>query len=111
MIMFIMIGGEVLGLTLAYYNVPSLSINYVETSGVSATTIIVMLTVMYLISRTIIPGLATLVVTIPFIVPVLTTLGINPLLFGIYRRPSSKEMRWARRCQSVTCVLTVWSRA
>lgn len=83
MLMLIMIGGMLMGLTLAYYNVPTTIAEFIKTSNLSAGTIVFFLVVVYLIGGLVLPGLSMLVMTIPFIMPILTAAGIDTIWFGI----------------------------
>ena len=72
MLMLIMIGGMLMGLTLAYFNVPSEMVAFIKASNLSAGSIIFFLVMIYLIGGLVLPGLSMLVMTIPFVMPILT---------------------------------------
>ena len=83
MLMLIMIGGMLMGLTLAYFNVPSEMVAFIKASNLSAGSIIFFLVMIYLIGGLVLPGLSMLVMTIPFVMPILTAAGIDTIWFGI----------------------------
>ena len=83
MLMLIMIGGMLMGLTLAYFNVPSEMAAFIKASNLSAGAIIFFLVMIYLIGGLVLPGLSMLVMTIPFVMPILTAAGIDTIWFGI----------------------------
>jgi len=83
MLMLIMIGGMLMGLTLAYFNVPSEMAAFIKASNLSSGAIIFFLVMTYLIGGLVLPGLSMLVMTIPFVMPILTAAGIDTIWFGI----------------------------
>ena len=84
MIMFIVVGALLLSQALFYYNVPPNLGRLVSASGLSPIGILVIVTIMYIILGMFFDGISMMVLTLPFIAPILNLAGFDLVWFGIY---------------------------
>ena len=84
MIMLITTAAFFLTFVLGLMGVPQALTDLVADKGTSQTVMIVILTVFYLILGCFLDALAMIVATIPIVFPLVLTLGIDPVWFGIY---------------------------
>jgi C4-dicarboxylate transporter DctM subunit len=82
-LMMIMIGAMMLTHLIAHLRIPRLLTEWIITSGFSHWEVIACLMVLYLIMGMFIDGLAITVLTIPVIYPLMQTLGIDVIAFGV----------------------------
>lgn len=83
MVMMIVAGAMIFGKFLAVTRLPYNIADWVVTLTVSKTLIMMVIFVIYIIGGMIMDALALLIITIPIFFPVATTLGYDPLWFGV----------------------------
>lgn len=83
MLYLIVIGANVLNPFLALTHVPEIIGNVLDATGFGATGTLMVILLVYLILGMFMDGLSMLVVTVPIFFPVITTLGYDPIWFGV----------------------------
>ncbi len=83
MILFIIFTAKILSMTLIYFRVPAVVVAWVESHDMSAAHIFLMVVAIYLILGMFIEGIAMMVLTVPFIVPIMTTMNMDPIWMGV----------------------------
>jgi C4-dicarboxylate transporter, DctM subunit len=83
MIFSIIIGAMIFGYFTTLTQVPQNLINYIKGAGFSPWSVIAILVVVYLFLGCFFDQLAILLLTIPLTFPLITSLGYNPIWFGI----------------------------
>jgi tripartite ATP-independent transporter DctM subunit len=83
MVMLILTGAFILNSVLAILGVPYAMSRAVAASGLSPTAMMVLIVVFYLILGTFMDGFAMMVTTIPVILPILKTLNVDLVWFGV----------------------------
>jgi tripartite ATP-independent transporter DctM subunit len=84
MIFLVIFGGHVIGRFLVLTNITQSIVEGLSSLGFGRVGLIVMLTGMYIVLGMILDIWAMLILTIPFVFPVIVAQGIDPVWFGIY---------------------------
>ncbi len=84
MIFLIVVGGHVLGRFVVLTNLTSTIIDLIGGLGLSPLMLIAMFTVMYILLGMVLDIWAMLILTVPFVFPVIVQHGLDPVWFGIY---------------------------
>jgi tripartite ATP-independent transporter DctM subunit len=84
MIMLIAAAAFYLNFVLGLMGVPQALANFASQLGTSQLTMLLVLTIFYLILGCFLDALAMVIGTIPIVFPLVTALGIDPVWFGIY---------------------------
>ena len=84
MIMLIIVAAFILNLTIGLTGIADAITKWVTSFGLSATAMLLALTLFYLILGMFMDVLSMQVATIPITYPIVTALGIDPIWFGIY---------------------------
>ncbi|MBO6782051.1 MAG: TRAP transporter large permease [Alphaproteobacteria bacterium] len=84
MIFAIIVGGHIIGAFLNVSGVTPGLINWVSELGVNKYVVIAIFVVIYLILGAILDVWGMLILTLPFVFPVVTELGFDPVWFGIF---------------------------
>ncbi len=82
-ITIILVGAVILGYFLAVTQLPMSLANAMANSGLSATSIMVLIIVAYLIMGAFMDELAMILLTVPILFPVCVALGYDPVWFGV----------------------------
>jgi tripartite ATP-independent transporter DctM subunit len=83
MILFIIFTAKTLSMTLIYFRVPAAVVAWVDSHELTFGHIFVAVTVIYLILGMFIEGIAMMVLTIPFIGPVMAAANMDPVWMGV----------------------------
>ena len=83
LIFVIIIGASVFSYFVTLSGMPQAVVEGIEKLGVSALLVIVMLQIMYLIAGAIFDEIAAMVITLPFVYPLIIGLGYDPLWWGV----------------------------
>lgn len=83
MIMLVIIMAKVLSLTLIYGQVPNLAVEWVEKIGASATHLVLFVIVLYLVMGMFFDGVSMMVITVPFIVPIMQAVNVDLVWLGV----------------------------
>lgn len=83
MIMFIMIGAKVLGQALSMLKIPAQLCEMIAATEVSPLIIWLSVAILYLIMGCFIDGISILLLTLPVTFPLLTSVGFDPIWFGV----------------------------
>lgn len=83
MIMFVLVGGMLLGHGFSNMGVPQKMVEAVSAAGLGPYQFILVLTVLYLFLGMFLDGSAVLVVTMPLVFPVAMAMGFDPIWFGV----------------------------
>ncbi len=84
MIFLIIVGGSVLARFLAVTEISQAIVEWVIGTDRSAIVVLTGLTVMYLVLGAILDVFGMLILTLPFVFPVVLSLGVHPVWFGVY---------------------------
>lgn len=84
MIFLIIVGGHVLGRFIVLTDLTSDIVTAIATMGLHPLALIAMFSLMYIILGMILDIWAMLILTVPFVFPVIVAQGIDPVWFGIY---------------------------
>ncbi len=84
MIFLIIVGGSILARFLAVTEISQTIVDTVVGTDRSALTVILMLTLMYMVLGAVLDVFGMLILTLPFVFPVVISLGIHPVWFGVY---------------------------
>lgn len=84
LIYVIIIGASIFAYFLSLSQLPGELIAAVQGLGLPPLVIMIALTVVYLILGSVFDTIAAMVITLPFVFPLVTGLGYNPVWFGIY---------------------------
>ena len=84
MIMFIVVGAQMLSTSLIFFNVAPKLARFVSSLEVSPLVILAAVSMVYIIMGMFFDGISMMVITIPFVTPILEIMGINLIWFGIY---------------------------
>lgn len=84
MIMWIVCGASFFSVAVGYLGITQGIAQYVSSLGLSKYTLIVMLSIMYLILGCLVDGFSMIVMTLPMVLPLIKMSGFDPLWFGIY---------------------------
>jgi tripartite ATP-independent transporter DctM subunit len=83
MIFFIIIGAALFNFFIETTGLPQHLIGLVEQSGLSAFAALILIVVFYLILGCFMDSMSIIMLTIPFVFPLITALGFDPIWFGI----------------------------
>ncbi|MBI2868996.1 MAG: TRAP transporter large permease [Chloroflexi bacterium] len=82
-IMILIVGGLMLSKVVAYSGLPADIINWITVNSMPLTSVWALTILMWLVLGMLIDSTSQLVLTVPFIFPVMTGLGADPLVIGI----------------------------
>lgn len=83
MILFIVIGGTLFARYLAYTGLPQLIASSVADSGLDRWAIVILIIVAYFVMSMFMDELPLVVLTLPITFPIITSLGFDPVWFGV----------------------------
>lgn len=83
MILFIIFTAKILSMTLIYFRVPAAVVAWVNSHELTSAHIFLAVVVIYLLLGMFIEGIAMMVLTIPFIVPVMGVANMDPVWMGV----------------------------
>ena len=83
MLYFILIGGQIMNYFMSVSGLPSALVNLVEEMHLSATAVVACIIVVYLFLGCFMDGLPIILLTIPVIYPLIQSVDIDPIWFGI----------------------------
>jgi tripartite ATP-independent transporter DctM subunit len=83
MIMFILVGAFVLQFVLAFLGIPAALSRWITELGLSALQLVLMVCVIYLVLGSFMEELSMVVTTIPVLVPLFKSLGVDMVWFGV----------------------------
>lgn len=83
MIMFLLIGAQLLSATLGILRVPDEAVAWVTSLPTSPIVILIGIYLMYLVLGCLMDGISIMVMSMPFIFPIITALGFDPIWFGV----------------------------
>lgn len=84
MIFLIIVGGSLLARFLAVTEISQAIVDVVIGTDRSVLVVLISLTLMYIVLGAILDVFGMLILTLPFVFPVVVSLGINPVWFGVY---------------------------
>lgn len=84
MIFLIIVGGSLLARFLAVTEISQAIVDVVVGTDRSVLVVLISLTLMYVVLGAILDVFGMLILTLPFVFPVVISLGINPVWFGVY---------------------------
>jgi len=84
MIGLIVLGASILGNAAAFLGIPNAIAQFVAELGLSPILLIVALVFFYLILGCFLDGFSMIVMTLPIVMPIITTAGYDPIWFGIF---------------------------
>lgn len=82
-IFFLIIGASLLSVSASTIGLPRAIIEWVKDLPLSPVAILILIYVMYIVMGCFLDGISMMLVTLPFIVPVITSLGFDPVWFGV----------------------------
>ena len=83
MVFFILIGAHFFAPFLALTRIPVNLSNWVGDLAIPALAVLMVIIVIYIVLGTFMEGFAMMVLTVPIVLPIVTTLGYDPIWFGI----------------------------
>ena len=83
MIFLILIGAALFGYFIETTNLPSWLVGQVEAAGLAPVTVLVLVMAFYLVLGCVMDALSMVLLTIPFVFPMVAALGFDPVWFGI----------------------------
>jgi C4-dicarboxylate transporter, DctM subunit len=83
MILLVIMMAKVLSLTLIYSQVPNMAAAWVQQLGVTATEIILAVLALYLVMGMFFDGVSMMVITVPFIVPIMAAANVDLVWLGV----------------------------
>ena len=83
MIYLMVIGASIFTYAVTISGLPELLVNAIRDTGLPAIWIVVMLMVMYIVLGAIFDEIAAMVITIPFVFPLILSYGLDPIWWGI----------------------------
>lgn len=83
MILFIIFTAKILSMTLIYFRVPAAVVAWVDAHDLTSGHIFLTVIVIYLLLGMFIEGIAMMVLTIPFIVPIMAVANMDPVWMGV----------------------------
>ncbi|HEY0920020.1 TRAP transporter large permease [Devosia sp.] len=84
MIFIIIIGGVLVSRFLVQTGLTPALVTWISELGIGATGVLLLLIVLYLILGCMLDTMGTLILTLPFVMPVVLELGIDPVWFGVF---------------------------
>ena len=82
-IMFLVVGAQLLTGTLSMLRVPDNAVLWVASLAVSPMLVLMFIYLLYLFLGCFMDGISMMVVTLPVVVPIIRTLGFDPIWFGV----------------------------
>jgi C4-dicarboxylate transporter DctM subunit len=83
MIYVIIIGAHIFSFFMTLSGLPEQIVGTIETSGLSKWVILILLYIMFLILGSIFDTIAAMVITLPFVFPLIISLGFDPIWWGV----------------------------
>ncbi|HEX5078172.1 MAG TPA: TRAP transporter large permease subunit [Geminicoccaceae bacterium] len=83
MILFVIFTAKTLAMTLIYFRVPSAVVAWIGAAGMTSGDIFLAVVVIYLILGMFVDGIAMMVITIPFIGPIMAAAQMDPIWMGV----------------------------
>lgn len=83
MIYVIVIGASIFTYAITLSQLPELLVSTISASGLSPLTIVLLLMIMYLILGSIFDTISSMIITLPFVFPLILTLGYDPIWWGV----------------------------
>jgi len=83
MIYVIIIGAHIFSFFMTLSGLPEEIVGSIEASGLSKWTILIMLFLMFLLLGSIFDTIAAMVITLPFVFPLILSLGFDPIWWGV----------------------------
>ena len=83
MIYVIIIGAHIFSFFMTLSGLPEQIVGTIETSGLSKWVILILLYIMFLILGSIFDTIAAMVITLPFVFPLIVSLGFDPIWWGV----------------------------
>jgi TRAP-type C4-dicarboxylate transport system permease large subunit len=83
MILFIVIGAKIISLLFIQYRVSTTLVAWIAGSGTSATTVQIVLCLLYLMLGMFFEGVSMMVITVPFVVPLMVSLNVDLVWLGV----------------------------
>ncbi|MBI3993993.1 MAG: TRAP transporter large permease [Candidatus Lambdaproteobacteria bacterium] len=83
MILFIIMAAKLFAMTLIYYQIPNRMVGWIEMLGLSAMLLVVAVCLLYLAMGTFFDGVSMMVITIPFVVPMMLALQVDLIWLGV----------------------------
>lgn len=84
MIMIIVVGASYISVVVGYLGIPTKLTAFISTLDLSKYTLILILTIMYIILGMMLDGFSMIVMSLPLALPLIVAAGFDPLWFGIY---------------------------
>ncbi|MFT5868104.1 MAG: C4-dicarboxylate transporter DctM subunit [Paracoccaceae bacterium] len=84
MIAFILLGAAFLSVSMGFTGLPRNLAAWISDMNLSATTLLIALTLFFVVLGCFLDGISVVVLTTSIIMPMVTAVGIDPLWFGIY---------------------------
>jgi TRAP-type C4-dicarboxylate transport system permease large subunit len=83
MILFVIFTAKILSMTLIYFRVPAAIVAWVNSHEMTFTHIFLAVVLIYLLLGMFIEGIAMMVLTVPFIMPVMEIANMDPVWMGV----------------------------
>ena len=83
MILFVIFTAKILAVTLIYFQVPAAMVKWIGASEMTAGHIFLAIVLVYLVLGMFVDGIAMMVITIPFIVPIMTNAHMDLVWMGV----------------------------
>ena len=83
LLFFIFLGAMILATALSTLGLPRQLVNWVGTLPVSPTVILIFIYIMYIILGCFLDGISMMLMTLPFVSPIITNIGFDALWFGV----------------------------
>jgi C4-dicarboxylate transporter, DctM subunit len=83
MIMFILTAAKLVASNLIYYQVPNSMASWIESTQIGPYTAVILLCLLYIILGMFFDGLSMMVITVPFIAPIMVQMGIDLVWLGV----------------------------
>ncbi|HRK20126.1 MAG TPA: TRAP transporter large permease subunit [Hyphomicrobiaceae bacterium] len=84
MIALIVLGASILGSAAAFLGIPKAIADWVASLGLSPFMLILALIAFYLVLGCFLDGFSMIVMTLPIVLPIVTTAGFDPIWFGVF---------------------------
>ncbi|MCK5552147.1 MAG: TRAP transporter large permease subunit, partial [Deltaproteobacteria bacterium] len=83
MVLFLILGGLILSNVMLFQDVPSRIVNFATSLGLPNWGLLLLLYFIYLVMGCFIDGITIMIITLPIVAPLITTMGMSLLWFGI----------------------------
>lgn len=83
LIYLIIIGASIFSYAITLSHLPDIIVTYIEDLGLQPLVVILLLEVMYIILGSIFDTVAAMVITLPFVFPLITGMGYDPIWWGV----------------------------